>query len=299
MLDNKLFYNDELRDKNGVVYSVDMVRYKLKVCPSITYHDKNGTPLESNPMEELNRWMMKTDTFGDVDVKYYSSFGRGYRHLWVLKFPMDESTVSFGLGQGDKKDDLRVGFLEYNPNKVNSVEFKRWYYELRGFLDTFELVRWDCACDFLCQRPLCRLDMNNLRSYELRYENGTYTEYTGVRNKPGRVKLYDKRAESGLDYDLTRVEYTFDNAPVWDSAPKVLLSPVQMELGLYDTELNSTMRALVSVLLTLDAPMRCRALKDVSFRTRKKIEPYLGETTLKLDVACMTALLNQLLREQI
>lgn len=276
-----------------------MVRYKLKVCAPYTYHDKDGTPHDVNPMEDFNRWMMKTDTYGNVDVKYYPSFGRGYRHLWVLQFPEDDSTVSVGVGMGDKKEDMRIGFVEYNPNKVHSDAFLSWLGQLRSFLDRYELVRWDCACDFLCRRSLCRLDMNGLRSYELHYENGTYTEYTGVRNKPGRVKLYDKRAESDLDVDLSRVEFTLDRAPVWSSLVKVLMSPEQMTLGLCDSELKGLMSALVSVLLTVDAPMRNRSLKDLGYRTRKKIEPYLAETALQLDVSCMNELLTRLLHDEI
>lgn len=296
---NKLNYYLPVLDGQGIVYSIDKVRYKIKVCAPYTYHDKDKKPHEVNPVEQFNAWIMRVDTFGEVEIKYYPSFSRGYRHLWVLKFPEDDSTVSLGLGIGDKKEDLRIGFVEYNPNKVHSSAFLKWLGELRSFLDTFELVRWDLACDFLCQRSLCRLDMNGLRSYELHYENGTYTEYTGVRNKPGRTKLYDKRAESDLDYDLTRVEFTLARVPEWSALPKVLLSPEQMTLGLCDSDLKGMMSALVSVLLTVDAPMRNRSLKDLGYRTRKKIEPYLAETTLQLDFSCMNDLLARLLHDEI
>ena len=56
------------------------------------------------------------------------------------------------------------------------------------------------------------------RNYEA-HISGALTEYLGQRNKPGRVKVYDKTAEAGLDDPLTRVELTVD--ATW-SAEKIM-----------------------------------------------------------------------------
>lgn len=268
-------YFNSLTDKYSLVYSVDMVRINFKLD-----YQKN---------EELASYLQNlTDWNVSYQVKHYDRFGVfDYRHLYVVSCDKWVSTCSIGLERGTKLEDKAYGMIEFNPNKVNGSEFDRLFNSIKFLCKRMELKRYDLAVDFPCIRSLCRLDMNGLKSYELYYENGTYTEYTGVRNKPGRVKLYDKRAESKLDYDLCRVEYTLAADSDLTDLQSVLVSGAQVSLDLYP--LTGLLGSFVNLLLDKDLPMRNRSLKDLDYRTRKKIEPFLRETALQLDTTCLFA----------
>ena len=266
-------YYNSLIDKYGFVYTVDMVRIVFKLA------------FEEN--EHIFHHLQHLADYDlDYTVKHYDRFGVfDYRHLFVVGHRNWQSTVTLGFERGAKPSEKPYGMIEFNPNKVNGADFDDLFRFLKISCKSMELKRYDLAVDFPCIRSLCRLDISNLKTYELYYENGTYTEYTGVRNKPGRVKLYDKRAESNLDYDLCRVEYTLSaDSDLTDLQP-VLVSGAQIRL---ETDpLTGLLGSYVNLLLDKDLPMRNRSLKDLNFRTRKKIEPFLAETALKLDLACL------------
>ena len=63
--------------------------------------------------------------------------------------------------------------------------------------------------------PVTRSDVQlfkDRRKYAQFYMSSeNFTEYLGQSDSAGRVKVYNKRLESGLDYDLTRIEVTLDS----------------------------------------------------------------------------------------
>ena len=266
-------YYNSYTDKFGLVYSVDMVRIVFKLA------------FEEN--EHIFRHLQHLADYDlDFTVKHYDRFGVfDYRHLFVIGHRNWESTVTLGFERSAKPADKPYGMIEWNPNKVNGADFDDLLRFLKVSCKSMELKRYDLAIDFPCIRSLCRLDMNSLRSYELHYENGTYTEYTGVRNAVGRVKLYDKKAESKLAYDLCRVEYTLAYDSDLLDLQTVLVSEAQIRLDLNPP--SGLLGSYVNLLLEKDAPMRNRALKDLDYRTRNKIAPFLQETTLIYDTDCL------------
>ncbi len=272
-------YFNSLTDKYSLVYSVDMVRINFKL-------DYQKNEVLASYLQNLADWNIS------YQVKHYDRFGVfDYRHLFVVACDKWSSTCSIGLERGAKLEDKAYGMIEFNPNKVNGSEFNKLFNSIKLLCKRMELKRYDLAVDFPCIRSLCRLDMSGLKTYELYYENGTYTEYTGVRNKPGRVKLYDKRAESKLDYDLCRVEYTLaaDSNLLDLTCVKVSAAQLSLNTDPERENLTSLQSAYVNLLLDVDLPMRNRSLKNLDIRTRKKIEPFLSETALQLDMTCLLA----------
>ena len=182
--------------------SLDMVRYVL--------HFKSAS-FDSNADAIL--------VHAPKDSDYYRARTRkpgACVSLWRFPFG-DDSAVIVGLGmvEGTGKVNERRGFLEFNPNKVASDElFGKFWGDVRGLLCKSSLVRFDAAFDYPVDRSKCHL-VQDKRGYEM-YRRGTLTEYLGCRNSPGRVKLYDKQAESGLDFPLTRLELTCDAN--WDDS---------------------------------------------------------------------------------
>lgn len=76
--------------------------------------------------------------------------------------------------------------------------------------------RYDLAADI----PVLRQDaflVKDSRAYLERRHGREFTQYLGAKSSTvGRVKLYDKAAEAGLNYPLTRLEMTLDPATPYE-----------------------------------------------------------------------------------
>ena len=141
-------------------------------------------------------------------VHWDSNKPAGYRHLYALQFA-DGGTAAVGLVFNDPKGAPNTGrgFIEFNPNKLMGLQvFAKFYEKLLGLCERVILERFDLAIDIPDRRVLFQL-LRDRRKYEY-HDSGSVTEYLGLKNKPGRVKLYDKAAESGLEIPLTRLELT-------------------------------------------------------------------------------------------
>lgn len=173
--------------------SVDMIRIRGKIRPS--------------DLDTLTK-MLDTWTAPESSDFFTSNRIGGYRFMWVFGFGETSVKVGWAHVGGSSKIDPRVGFVEYNPNKVGE--------EGAALLDllsgrcgaAFQPVRWDLALDFAVDRAPLRV-VKDHRKYACEISSAV-TEYLGQRNKAGRVKVYDKAAEQGLEFSLTRVELTCD-----------------------------------------------------------------------------------------
>lgn len=174
--------------------------------------------------------------------QYYMSLKDfAYRHLFVFGV----KGFSFSLGvdfNGSKNTDVVKGFLDFNPNKIlGDVVFGDGfiksahnpfgddgisYKDLAETLsDLFKQVltylgmttlhmhvkRWDLACDVPVTRSDVQLFKDRRKYAQFYMSSEDFTEYLGQSDSAGRVKVYNKRLESGLDYDLTRIEVTLDS----------------------------------------------------------------------------------------
>lgn len=156
-------------------------------------------------------------------ISYFNSLKTfSYKHLFSIH-NVHNSEISFSIGiqlNGLKKSEFQKCFLEFNPNKCLSAIGYFWFKNFfKFFIDNqikFSLCRYDLAIDIPFNRLQVALMKDN-RIYQLYYGNvlkngnGDFTEYLGSRNKNGFVKIYNKTIESGLDYNLTRVESTLDS----------------------------------------------------------------------------------------
>lgn len=174
--------------------------------------------------------------------QYYMSLKDfAYRHLFVFGV----KGFSFSLGvdfNGSKNADVVKGFLDFNPNKIlGDVVFgdgfiKSVYnpfgYDDIGYKDLattlsdlfkqvltylgmtilhMHVKRWDLACDVPVTRSDVQLFKDRRKYAQFYMSSEDFTEYLGQSDSAGRVKVYNKRLESGLDYDLTRIEVTLDS----------------------------------------------------------------------------------------
>ena len=190
-----------------IEYSIDMVRLKTRVHNSI-FSDFVAKNFDFNPA-----------------VKYYTNFKySGYRHNWWI----EEGPLTFNyldnngnsrrsyIGQGcsywlgfhhnsEKSIDKHNLVIEFNPNKCL----------LHGLLDlilsTFfnalsvEVVSVDVAIDIPVNINRLIIDKYRKHTYKLiDYGGDNKTHYLGEGD--GRIKIYNKAREMGIEGDLTRYE---------------------------------------------------------------------------------------------
>lgn len=233
---------------------------------------------------------------GCDSIYYPNKKSIGYKHLWSFTIQDNngnKGSFSIGLQLNCQKENERSGYIEFNPNKL--MRFNQF----QSFFETFmqlcmhlTLVRYDCAIDIPLPRNKVKLVRSSKCSYEYQYHenvkdglllNSSVTEYQGSRNKNKFTKLYDKTKESSLDYDLTRIEFTFNRDELeFKNLPKFYVYDENVIKHSLDfTSLSNTQLVLVDLLRNSEDINYY--LKSLDYRLRKKIEPYLNDATLNLD----------------
>lgn len=208
---------------DNVYYSVDNIRLDLEFVS-----DKTCSQMLAflNSLEGYQYYMSLKDF--------------QYRHLFVFGI----KNLSFSLGlvfNGASSKDVVKGFLDFNPNKIlgdiqigdgfikallnpfhedmTCKSFREALCEL--FLAVFKrltvtclhmtLKRWDLAVDVPVSRQEVQLFKDQRKYHQFYMSKEDFTEYLGCSDTAGRVKVYNKRLEAELDYDLTRIEVTLDD----------------------------------------------------------------------------------------
>ncbi len=177
--------------------SVDMVRLSLSFQGDRgEWLSRKGAQLTD--CDEMSAWTSKIRP-------------GGWYELW--SFALGDSSVALGIGfmEPSCKVNMHKGFIEFNPNKVaGDSRFTKLLKMLSTCVSSARLKRFDLALDLPVSRYDCRLTKDR-RMYKSVISNGI-TEYLGVKNTPGYVKVYDKAAELRLSdgVDLTRIEITCD-----------------------------------------------------------------------------------------
>lgn len=179
---------------DGAIASLDMVRLRLKFGGS------------DDAIARYEDRLQRLDMLAQSHSMHKSQPGK-YAHLYT--FAIGDSSVSLGVGQfvSGAKADMHRGFLEFNPNKVAGSVLDGLLMVVSSDVYRCDLARYDLAVDLPVSRSLVRVGKDR-RKYTCEI-SASMTEYLGQRNAVGRVKVYDKAAELGLDdVALTRVEMT-------------------------------------------------------------------------------------------
>lgn len=185
--------------KLNVDYSVDMVRLKVRV---------DGEYFE----RFVDRWLSNSP-----NVTYWEKFDyKGYRHNWKIEqLPVYESMDSFSYWLGFKHNAERPKtrydlVIEYNPNKCMEIGLLQLIINTFFITPIVEVVSVDVACDVpvnINKVLVDKLGKKVKKTFDYGDDNKTYYLGEGA----GRIKIYNKSREAGLDYDLTRYEI---NVPV-------------------------------------------------------------------------------------
>lgn len=166
--------------------------------------------------------------------------------------------------------------VEFNPNRVADSEVFRTV--LRFIVENTREVyrsvrRFDLAVDIPIERGNCFL-VKDRRLYIERRHGQELTQYLGAKSSTvGRVKLYNKQVESGLDYPLTRLELTIDPATPYDKVnfPEVYFLDT-LDLCTDEIKATDTEKFIVNALL-----QGFGSLNDLGRKTRAKVKALLQE----------------------
>lgn len=233
-------------EKDNIIYSCDMLYLKFRY---------NNDSFHSLLQREL---LVPNDNY---IVNYYESRDRfKYRHLFVVDFV--KYSYKLIIKMSLNRDN--VGVLEFNPNKLMADEnFFPFYLKLIDNFYSLEFYKMDFATDIPVNRAYVKVLRDN-RKYE-KFIYGSVTEYIGSRNQANHVKIYDKKYESKLNYDLTRLEITVE-AGIKIRYPDVKIMLPQMQLNL--NNLTPRDNFILGLLNDVDDPFQ--HLRKLQKRDRQK-----------------------------
>lgn len=267
----KLNYFNPLYLENGYIFSCDGVRVKYVI-------DKRYI------QEFSSNFFMTLRT--DIE-NYPISIKQGtYKHLAKITYG-DDASMTFGFCfNGASRitengyDNMYLGMMDFNLNKVGSYErFWADYREIKSLSSHFEIVRVDMALDVPIARQNIILEKDS-RVYEMKaYSLENKTEYLGVRNSIGRVKIYNKSKESKLDKPLTRIEVTceLDISSYIKYYPKIY-NIDNVQCGMSIMELNDTDRAILDMenkLIVNGLDDGLMTFNSLAYIKKQKLKPYI------------------------
>lgn len=266
-------YYVNYKDKYGFTYSIDMIRLNFEL--NMTY-------------EHFLDGFYNFLTVNNCAFRLYFGHGGTYKYLYNIDFSYNDNVCSCAIGfcLHGKKENLNRGFIEFNPNKnCSNFTFNKFYEWFCKYLYSLTCVRYDLAVDIPVSREKVKLIRNSLCNYR-RIESvidGSITEYQGCRSHNKYTKLYDKSKESKLDYDLTRLEYTFNiEEQEYSNLPSIYIYSKLIAPELDFSQLTSNDIVLIDLL---------RNSEDINFyltilgyKKKKKIEPFLHDLDYTLDL---------------
>lgn len=258
-------------DEFGYIHSVDnvIVTYYLK-CQVETAIDKIRELKEINHAD--NYW----ERLNCAACQKWAWY-QNHIHL--------EDGIYISLGRYREYDKIQKTWyvfpllkLEVNPNK---------HYDKPIYQACLAFIREWCASGYMNKHDYAidvPLEPGNVKVYGSRKEPGLHkgTRYWGQRNKHGYLKVYDKQKESGLELPCTRIEHTMcNNEPV--SFESVYITKFE---GIEDdlSSLDGVNKAIVDMIILLKRHNEDYedCIKDLNYRRRKKIEPFIAGNSERL-----------------
>ena len=260
-------YFNELRDdSNNYTYSVDGCRINFSVSERF--------------VSDISSLIMSLRS----DITVYPTSTKSFNFRNLIKFDYDTEssmTMGYGFNGTNAREDMRKGYLDFNPNKVGSFsQFWADYREIKSLCEDFVIDRIDIALDIPVKREYLILEKDN-RKYELNMRSiSNRTEYLGQRSHVGFVKLYNKTLESSLDYDLTRLEITCEPNLISfiSHFPKVYDISLNNQLSIDFESLNDTDKYILGAeweLLNANLDPGLTRFNSLSYYQKKKLKPFL------------------------
>ena len=249
-----------------------------------------------------------------VPNKYHFMFSIPYDHEGLKTKCSMQIMIGQNEFKGTIKDNIKIVF---NPNKVLSSYNSRKDYAFTDLAACFEYMEniqvssFDLALDF----PLKRSDVTTMpcwnRAYQrkngetvLSVEDGIaimnaddYTQYVGKHQDHGFLKIYNKAIESGLEEDITRVEYTIKPDEIKDTIwTPVYYNPIGSQMEIPEFNCTNVNMLLAKYMLQQHVPSEHVALIKSRY-LRKKIQALVLSGYKRLDDINTTTWFKDILAE--
>lgn len=265
-------YCNSIVDEYGYIHSIDNV--------IMTWYLKCSVEIAINEIRELKNKYLPGNYWERLNCSACQKWSWYQNHIHV------EDGIYVSLGrykEYDKKEDKQYIFpmikLEVNPNK---------HYDKPIYNGIVEFVRERCDGGYIDKHDYAidvPFEPDRVKVYGSRKEPGLYkgTRYWGQRNKHGYLRIYDKQKESGLESCLTRIEHTLCNSkPVsFENVCITKFEGIEADLS----ALDPVNRAIVEMIVLLKRHNEDyeECIKDLNYRRRKKIEPFIAGNIEKLE----------------
>lgn len=206
-----------------------------------------------------------------INTRSWESFKIGsFRQNYTVTF-QNGNSFWLGVALNSTKTEWNRVRLEVNPNKcADHASFLKVLIFLNRSSRPMHtaIKRFDLAVGIHVERANARL-IKDSRVYSERRHGAEWTEYLGAQaSHVGRVKLYNKQAEAGLSYPLTRLEVTLDPATPFEKLPWPETYYIkQRQIGMEELSITATERYILSALLA-----GYGSTKDLCRKTREKMD---------------------------
>ena len=232
--------------------SIDGVRIKYTYDKTTYNHERHEVvDILSALLNELTSESLYCEFPMDVRHKEVNFRIGCYAHTLVYELP-DGNSFAVLIGrytyETSEKGIAGEVVIDFNPNKTMGRGLKRILGILASCALTVAVQRFDLAMDFPIQRDTLSLVRRGGSGYQKFVDDkGVITEYTGKRSHHSAIKLYDKGAEMGLPYPLTRLEITIDWAKFCSVIPLMptIVSSAPLEFNLGFDELPFPVKAVL------------------------------------------------------
>ena len=233
--------------------------------------------LSADGLYKISEWYNSDMRAGSSDYPVNTSPYK-YKIMRTIRYNTDAS-MTFAYFLNGTKEDFYKGMIDFNPNKVFMYnEFWNDFRTIKSFCEHFEIIRTDVALDMPYYRNSCILERGR-KSYTLQIRSREErTEYLGVKNTVGYVKLYNKAYELDLPFQLTRLEITCEPNSVsyLRNFPKLSIVNAQMNmdyLALKDTDRFILMSILDS--MSAGTTYAMERFNELGRKKKEKIRPFL------------------------
>ena len=275
-----LSYGKNIKDSRGCVHSIDnlVVEYIVRNFNPQAVIDS----LASSVFEPTIPGWEKAKC-SKVDLPACSAYAWFKSSIWGGGFYVQ-------YGQYRDFDKVTREWTEYplmrikfNPNKyLSSPVLARLSDWVAKECEDGVIVKFDYAVDV-------PVPMKDIQVHS-RKEPGLFkgTRYFGQRNKHGRLKVYDKKAESELPVDTSRVEWTFcyGKPIVFDDVAWLTRGPEPLpDSSVLDPRTLTLARLLLDI-RALGGDVR-ESMRHLDARTAKKLEPYTIGSGVQLLDSCL------------
>lgn len=270
---NKIIHYYKEINRNNMTLSIDNVVLDASV---------SGPNRAETLMNRVNQLHLASET---VDVVHWNGTKPGtFREQFSIRMSNDTS-FWMGVGLNGKAAQGNRCRMEFNPNKVAGSPV--FWTALDLFRENTRDVlrhinRFDLAIDLPVDRQRCFL-VKDARMYIERRHGKEFTQYLGAKSScVGRVKLYNKQLEAGLDYPLTRLELTLNPHEPYEDVrfPAVYVLNTTTPSASDGVKVTETERFILGALL-----QGYGALNDLGRKTRTKMQMLMRDRVTQVEIA--------------